>query len=86
MLKELFTFALSKKVLTSSECISQLLANYSSISAVPEVITHCPPLVVDAHLHSTLILIGASHQTNVTICTDATSIDCKELPTCNEKL
>ena len=61
--------------LTSSIGISQLLANHCGISAVPEVITHCPPLVIDAHLHSTLILIGASHQTNTTICTDATSID-----------
>ena len=57
------------KTLTSSVCISQLLADHSSISVVPQVITHCPPLVIDAHLHSTLILIGASHQTNITIST-----------------
>ena len=63
-------------VLTSRICISQLLADHSSISAVPVVITHCPPLVIDAHLHSTLILIGASHQTNISICTVATGIDC----------
>ena len=63
-------------MLTSSVCISQLFADHSSISAVPVVITHCPPLVIDAHLHSTLILIGASHQTNITICTDTTGSDC----------
>ena len=57
-------------------CISQLCTDYSSISAAPGVITHCPPLVIDAHLHSTLILIGASHQTNISICADATDIDC----------
>ena len=57
--------------------MSQLLADHSSISAVPVVMTHCPPPVIDAHLHSTLILIGASHQTNVTIGTVATGIDCK---------
>ena len=57
--------------------MSQLLADHSSISAVPVVITHCSPPVIDAHLHSTLILIGASHQTNVTIGTVATGIDCK---------
>ena len=56
--------------------MSQLCTDYSSISVVPEVITHCPPLVIDAHLHSTLILIGASNQTNITICADATDIDC----------
>ena len=61
--------------LTSSVCISQLLAHHSSISAVPVVITHCPPLVLDAHLHSTHILIGASHQTNISICTVATGVD-----------
>jgi len=68
---------MSTKILTSSVCISQLLANHSCIGGVPEVITHRPPLVIDAHLHSTLILIGASHQTNITIGTDATGIDCK---------
>ena len=66
-------------MLTSGVCISQLPADHSSISAVPEVITYCPPLVIDAHLHSTLILIGASHQTNITIGTVATGSDCREL-------
>ena len=56
--------------LTTSECISQLSADHSSISAAPAVITHCPPLVIDAHLHSALILIGASHQTNSAIGAD----------------
>jgi len=63
--------------LASSVCIFQLLADHSRISAVPEVITHCPPLVIDAYLHSTLILIGASHQTNITVSTVATCINCK---------
>ena len=62
-------------MLTSSVCISQLSADNSSISAVPAVITHCPPLVIDAHLHSTLILIGASHQTNITISAIASRYD-----------
>ena len=61
--------------LTFSICISQLLADYSGISGIPAVITHCPPLVIDAHLHSTLILVGASHQTNITIGTDTSGID-----------
>ena len=65
-------------ILTSSVCISQLLAYHSSISVIPRVITHCPPLVIDAHLHSTLILIGASHQTNISISTVATRIDCSK--------
>ena len=60
-----------KHRLTSSVCISQLLADYSSISVVPGVITHSPPLVIDAHFHSPLILVGAIHQTNITICTVA---------------
>ena len=64
---------------TSSVCISQLFADHSSISTAPAVITHCPPLVIDAHLHSALILIGASHQTNISIGTCAASGDhCKE--------
>ena len=66
---------MSNNMLTSGVCISQLLADHSSISAVPEVMTHCPPLVIDTHLHSTLILIGASHQTNITIGTGAISND-----------
>ena len=65
-------------ILTSSVCISQLLADHSSISVVPGVIAHCPPLVIDAHLHSTLILIGASHQTNISVSTVATRIDCSK--------
>ena len=60
---------------TSSVCISQLPAGHSSISVVPGVITHCPPLVIDAHLHCTLILIGASHQTNISIGAVASDID-----------
>ena len=63
-------------ILTFCICISQLLADHSSINVVPGVVTHCPPLVIDAHLHSTLILIGASHQTNISIGADATGIDC----------
>ena len=58
--------------------ISQLLADHGSISVVPEVITHCSPLVIDAHLHSTLILIGASHQTNISIGTVTTKNHCSE--------
>ena len=69
-----FSIHLAHK-LTSSVSISQLLADHSSISVVPGVITHCPPLVIDAHLHSTLILIRASHQTNISIGADATCID-----------
>ena len=57
--------------------ISQLFADYSSISPIPVVITHCPPLVIDAHLHSTLILIGTSNKTNITICAIASEIDCR---------
>ena len=62
-------------MLTCSISISQLFADHSSIIAVPVVITHCSPLVIDAHLHSTLILIGASNQTNISISTDATNVD-----------
>ena len=63
-------------MLTSCVCISQLLANNSSISDVPQVMTHCPPLVIDAHLHSTFILTGASHQTNISVSTVATGNYC----------
>ena len=63
--------------LTSSVCISQLLADHCSINTAPAVITHCPPLVIDTHLHSTLILIGASHQTNSSIITVSTRNYCR---------
>ena len=53
--------------LTSSVRVTQLLADHGSISAVPVVMAHSPPLIIDAHFHSTLILIGASHQTDITI-------------------
>jgi len=60
------------QTLTSSGCISQLLADHCSINTAPAIITHCPPLVIDAHLHSALIWVGASHQTNITISAVAT--------------
>ena len=62
-------------LLTFISIISQLLADHISISSIPKVITHCPPLVIDTHLHSTLILIGASYQTNISICTVASGVD-----------
>ena len=67
--------------LTSGIRISQLLADHCSISGVPAIITHCPPLVIDAHLYSTLVLIGASHQTNIAISTVATGNYCREIST-----
>ena len=63
-------------VLTSSVSISQLPADHSSISSAPKIITHCPPLVVDAHFHSTLVLIRTSHQTDITIGTCDICKDC----------
>ena len=60
--------------LTSSGCITQLLADHTGINTAPVIMTHCPPLVIDAHLHSTFILTGASHQTNISISTDSTGI------------
>ena len=70
------TLTFSALVLTSSVCISQLLTDHSCINTAPTVITHCPPLVINAHLHSTLILIGASHHTNISISTVSSCIDC----------
>ena len=55
--------------------ISQLFTDHGSISGIPFIATNCPPLVIDAHLHSTFILIGASHQTNITIGTVSSGID-----------
>ena len=63
-----------KKKLTSAVTITKLPADHSSIIAIPVVITHCPPLVIDTHFHSTLILIETSQQTNVSISTVATSV------------
>jgi len=58
--------------------ISQLLADHCSITSIPGVITHCSPLVVDAHLHSTFILGGASHETDITISAGDTHISYSE--------
>ena len=63
-------------MLTSGVCISQLPTDNSSISGVPGVITDCPPLVIDAHFNSTLILIGASHKTSFSIGTVSTRVNC----------
>ena len=62
---------------TSGICISQLSADHSSISCVPAVITHSSPLVIDAHLHSALILTGSSQQTNISIGAGAIGTDCR---------
>ena len=64
----------NKSALTSSGCITQLPANYSGINTAPTIMTNSSPLIIDAHLHSTLILIGASHQTNIAISTESTAI------------
>ena len=60
--------------LTCSVCVSQLFADHSGVSGVPTVITHCPPLIIDAQFHSTLELIRASNQTNITISTVSSGI------------
>ena len=62
------------KRLTSAVTITQLPADHSSIIAIPKVITHCSPPIIDTHFHSTLILIGTSQQTNISISTVATSV------------
>ena len=54
--------------LTSCVGISQLFAHSGSISAVPGAVTHSSPLVINAHLHSSLILSGPFHQSNCSIC------------------
>ena len=76
------TLTFSALALTSSVCISQLLTDYSCINAAPAVITYCSPLVIDAHLHSTFILVGASHQTNISISTVATRSHCGKKKFC----
>ena len=59
--------------LTSSGCITKLLADHTGINTAPTIITHSPPLVIDAQLNSTFILVGASHKTDITI--SAATID-----------
>ena len=59
-------------VLTPAVRISQLFANHCGIRIIPAVITHCSPLVIDTHFHSTLIPIGATNKTNIAIGTSGT--------------
>ena len=47
---------------------SKLYTSNCSIRSSPWVITHCPPLVVIAHFHSSLQLIGSTHHTNISSC------------------
>ena len=64
-------------VLTSCVGVTQLFAHSGSISAVPGAVTHSSPLVINAHLHSSLILSGSSHQSDCSICAVGTScINC----------
>ena len=49
--------------------VAQLIADYTSISIVPSVVTHCAPVAMETHLHSTLVLSFSVHQTNGSICT-----------------
>ena len=48
----------------------QLSANYSSITCVPVVITHCSPSFIEADLHSPLIGHWTSYQPEITITAD----------------
>ena len=36
---------------------------------VPRIITDCPPLIVETHLHSTLVGLEGSSQSQITSCT-----------------
>ena len=54
---------------TWAEGCSKLRANHLSITYSPVVITHCSPLVINANLNTSLVLIGPSHQSNFTILT-----------------
>lgn len=47
-------------------CKSQLLTDYLCISAVPKVITNCPPHSSYANLHTTFSFIGPIHQSHLT--------------------
>lgn len=44
---------------------SQLFASNSRIHVSPEVIAHCPPVFVDAHFHTTFVLVVTSHESDV---------------------
>ena len=59
-------------ILTTS--IAQLIADDTSIPIVPSVVTHCAPVAMETHLHSTLVLVISVCQTNFSICTVGISI------------
>ena len=49
---------------------SKLSADNYCISYIPGVITHCPPLSLQAHLHSTLKIGPSFYQSNVSVVTN----------------
>ena len=63
-----------KSVLTSCGVL-QLSAHHCGIISVPGVVTHCAPVVVVAHLHTTLVLVITSHKSHVSL----TAGSCKKI-------
>ena len=49
--------------------VSKLLAHHCGISGVPiiRITTHSAPHLIDTHLHSPLIMVCSTNQTNITI-------------------
>ena len=58
-------------ILTEITCTgqSQLSADNTCVSEVPEVIAHCALGIVEAHLYTSLQLCVSSHQPQLTIIT-----------------
>ena len=50
---------------------TKLSADNTRISKIPKVITHCPPLSLEAHLHSTFKIAPSSHQPNISVVTSS---------------
>ena len=49
--------------------VAKLMAHHSCINIPPLVVTHCAPLLIDAHLHSSLIVTCPTPQPEVSVIT-----------------
>ena len=50
---------------TSNITVSQLSAHCGSIIAVPVIVTHCPPIAMQADFHTSTFSVGTTDKSNV---------------------
>ena len=61
--------SLVEKLTLLGDIVAQLATDHLCISWIPEVITHCTPLSIPAHLHSPLMVRAPIDQPKIAIVT-----------------